>query len=122
MPMVIVDELDRLKRQNQPVRGRARTALRSLQSLITDPHASARLKDPSPTEQGLIRGGVTIELVLDPPGHRRLPIADDELADRASAVQVLAGSDVTILTYDYGMAFRATTAGLIAVKLDQPES
>ncbi len=50
----------------------------------------------------------------DPPGHVRLPHADDEIVDRLAAVRALAGRQVTLVTYDTGMAFRAGLAGLEA--------
>lgn len=55
---------------------------------------------------------MTVELLFDPPGHRRLPINDDELVDRALAVQSLAGR----VTFDTGQASRARAAGLQVVK------
>ena len=68
---------------------------------------------------GLPRGEVTMELVFDPPGHVRLPINDDEIIDRALAIQRAAGRDVTLLTYDTSQSTRARTAGLPVRKLTQ---
>ena len=62
------------------------------------------------------QGEVTMGLLFDPPGHVRLPINDDEIIDRAVAVQTLAGREVTLLTYDTGMSTRARNAGLKVVK------
>lgn len=66
-----------------------------------------------------MRGQITIELVFDPPGHTRLPINDDEIIDRALAIEALAGGTVTLLTYDTGQSTRARSAGLKVVKLSQ---
>ncbi len=60
---------------------------------------------------GIPRGEMTVEIVFDPPGHARLPINDDEIIDRATAVQALAGRDVTVLTYDTRQSMRARAAG-----------
>ncbi|MDF3294266.1 PIN domain-containing protein [Streptomyces silvisoli] len=47
----------------------------------------------------------------------RLPINDDEIIDRALAVQTLAAREVLLLTYDTGQSTRARTAGLKVNKL-----
>ena len=72
-----------------------------------------------PGPDGLTRGEVTIELVFDPPGYVRLPGNDDEIIDRALAVEPLADHKVTLLTYDTGQSTRARNAGLRVVKLSQ---
>ncbi|MBF9134995.1 hypothetical protein I0C86_39645 [Plantactinospora sp. S1510] len=58
----------------------------------------------------------TIELLFDPIGHPRLPETDDEIIDRLVAAQPLAGREITLVTYDTGMATRARKAGLRVVK------
>ncbi|MFF4880225.1 hypothetical protein [Micromonospora sp. NPDC000668] len=35
---------------------------------------------------GIPRGRTTLDVVLDPPGHTRLPITDDEIVDRTATV------------------------------------
>ena len=65
------------------------------------------------------RGEVTLEFLLDPPGHHRLSIADDEIVDRALAVKHSSGRDVTVMTYDTGHATRARVAHLEVEKLAQ---
>jgi hypothetical protein len=72
-----------------------------------------------PNADGLTRSEVTIEMVFDPPGHTRLSITDDEIIDRALAVESLAGRKVTLLTYDTGQSTRARNAGLQVLKLRQ---
>ncbi len=67
----------------------------------------------------MTRGEVTIELVFDPPEHVRLRGNDDEIIDRALAVEPLADRKVTLLTYDTGQSTRARNAGLRVVKLSQ---
>jgi hypothetical protein len=63
---------------------------------------------------------VRAEVVLDPVGHVRLPIDDDEIVDRAAAIQTLAGRKVYFVTYDNGAAMRANHAGLKVLKLSTP--
>jgi hypothetical protein len=56
-------------------------------------------------------------MVLDPPGHVRLPIPDDEIIDRAVAIQSLAARDVRLLTCDTGQHTRGRAAGLQVTKI-----
>ena len=72
-----------------------------------------------PGEDGLTRSEVSSELSFDPSGHVRLPIDDDEIIDRALAIEPLADGKVTLLTYDTGQFTRARNAGLQVVKLSQ---
>lgn len=60
-----------------------------------------------------------LQLLFDPPGQVRLPIKDDEIVDRALAVEPLAGRKITLLTYDTGQSTRARNAGLQVVKLSK---
>jgi predicted ribonuclease YlaK len=124
VPMVVVDELDGLK-QHQRARTRARLALRTLDQLFARSTGPVRLRarDLRPLDSGDIPfGEVTIEVLLDRPGHRRLPIGDDEIVDRTVAAQPLTGQTITLVTYDTGMAMRARSAGLAVVKLQPPAS
>jgi hypothetical protein len=117
VPIVIVDELDGLKeKKDQHVRWRAGHTLGLLDEVFRRPSEIGLLSggDPGPTS---LRGRVTIEMIFDPPGHVRLPIDDDEIIDRALAIQALAGREVTLLTYDTGQSTRARIAGLKAIKL-----
>ena len=78
-----------------------------------------RARDTDTNPDGAPRGEVTIELVFDPPGHVRLPINDDEIIDRALAIEPLADRKVTLLTYDTGQSTRARSAGLQVIKLSK---
>jgi hypothetical protein len=124
VPILVVDELDSLKQAKEGnVRGRARRTLAIIDRVLSDPTAWGvlRREDFSPLQVGGIpRGEMTVELVLDPPGHVRLPINDDELVDRTVAFQALAGQKITMITYDTGRSTRARAAGLRAVKIAQP--
>jgi len=82
--------------------------------------ARLRAGDVVPGSDGRTRSDINIEVVFDPPRHARLPISDDEIVDRALAIQALADRKVTLLTYDTGQATRARSAGLQVVKLRKP--
>ena len=124
IPMVVVDELDKLKESKKPhVRWRASYTLAVIDRMFPSGTEQARLRpeDFSTIGQGGIpHGEVTAELLLDPPGHVRLPIEDDEIVDRALAAQSLAGRPVKVLTYDTGQSTRARIAGLQDIKLRKP--
>ena len=118
VPLLVVDELDRLKRDNQ-ARSRARTALKTLDEVfenVSEERPMGRLRDGS--SSGL--GPVTMELLFDPPDHERLPDNDAEIVDRALAVQILSGRGVTMVTYDKSMAPRARHQGLKGLWLPHP--
>lgn len=67
------------------------------------------------------RHEVTAQVVLDPPGHVRLPSEDDEVIDRAVVVQSLTGMPVALLTYDTGQAMLGRQAGLHVRKQNKPK-
>jgi hypothetical protein len=116
-PIAVVDELDRLKESGGAhARWRAGHTLGRLDEAITS-ESWGTLHPPAPGEGLLIRGRVTAEIVLDQPGHVRLPIDDDEIIDRAATIQLLAGRDVRLLTCDTGQATRGRLAGLQVTKL-----
>jgi hypothetical protein len=124
VPILVVDELDGLKQsRDKDVRWRAGYTLAVLDRLLRDGVGPARLReaDHSGIDQGKTpRGEVMVEVLFDPPDHRRLPINDDEIIDRALAVQRIAGRAVTVVTYDTGQSMRARAAGLTALKLEKP--
>jgi rRNA-processing protein FCF1 len=122
VPIVIVDELDRLKEsKDNRIRWRAGYTLAVLERLFADGTRRARLRpgNVAPGPDSLTRSEVTIELVFDSPGHVRLPDNDDEIIDRALAIEPLADRKVTLLTYDTGQSMRARNAGLQVVKLSK---
>lgn len=122
IPLVVVDELDRLKEsKDKHVRWRARHTLAVLDQRFEHSAERAPLRgnDVGPGPDGRTPSDVTLELLFDPPGHVRLPIEDDEIIDRALSVEPLADRRVTLLTYDTGQSMRARNAGLHAVKFSQ---
>jgi rRNA maturation endonuclease Nob1 len=105
VPMLVVEELDALKRDRDPrVMSRARKVLKALSALVQSPNRPATLS-----------AGVTIEVLADEPGHARLPVNDDEIVDRASYIRQLCGREVTVVAGDYSLIFRARALGLTAV-------
>lgn len=121
VPIVVVDELDRLKDTKDPhVKWRAGYTLGVLDRVCGQVNGPARLRAEDFTaldHGGIPRGEVTIEIVSDPPGHTRLPINDDEIVARAKSFEPLAGRPITLLTFDTNQMTRARKAGLTARKL-----
>jgi hypothetical protein len=126
IPILVIDELDRLKEsRDKHVRWRAAHTLAVLDDRLTEPNSWAvlRREDFSAIDNrtgGIPRGAVTIEVLFDPPGHTRLPIDDDELVDRAATAKWFSGRDLRFLTFDTGQAMRARAVGLAVVKLKHP--
>lgn len=127
IPIVVVDELDRLKEaKDRHVRWRAAHTLGVLDETLQYGAGPDELKAEPPLVEGeekrTSRGPVTVEILLDPPSHVRLPIADDEIVDRASAINPLLPQQVgvTLMTYDTSQATRARMAGLDVSKLSRP--
>lgn len=124
IPMAVIDELDRLKEsRDRHVRWRAGHTLGLIDSLFQTkkPFAVFHKADFSRTTEGeLPRPEVTVEILFDPPGHIRLPDVDDEIIDRALAVQPLAASPVKLFTYDTGQSTRARNLDLAVEKLTLP--
>lgn len=123
VPIVVIDELDGLKQhRDRKVRWRAGYTLAVLDRVLQRPTAVARLRDgdfSALSSGGIPRGEISVEVLFDPPGHVRLPINDDEIIDRALAVEPLAARTVTLVTYDTGQCMRARAAGLHAKKLSK---
>jgi hypothetical protein len=116
VPVIILDELDGLKRKGDPRQTwRAGYTLAVIDDIFAERHRiPGKLRDPASDRT---RGGVLMEILYDPPGHFRLPINDDEIISRTVAAQALAGKPVTFLTFDTSQAMRARSAGLATIKL-----
>jgi hypothetical protein len=121
VPIVVIDELDRLKDRssNTHVKWRAGHALGFMYEKLKDAGHPAQIQ---PLDQQKWRGPVVMELILDPPGHVRLPIDDDEIVDRTQSIGALTESLVTLITFDTGQSLRARSAGLLVKKLTRPKA
>jgi hypothetical protein len=114
IPMIVVDELDGLKRaSSSKTRWRAGYTVAVIDRVIANPPWAGI---HHPKQHMPPRGEVTFQIVLDPPGHQRMPINDDEIVDRCLACQPFAGN-LTVITYDTGQSTRARAAGLQVTKL-----
>ncbi|PWR07363.1 hypothetical protein DKT69_34940 [Micromonospora sicca] len=116
VPLVVVDELDKGKRQGAERGYRAGYSVAYIDRITLEQGGVIRAQDFSVEEKA--RGMVTVEVLLDPPGHVRLPSNDDEIVDRAVAVP---GRPVRLVTYDTKMAMRGRHVGLRVHRLEQPE-
>ncbi|MFI1583975.1 PIN domain-containing protein [Embleya sp. NPDC020630] len=116
-PIAVVDELDALKESaKQPARWRASHTLGLLDELLSGGTFGV-WREAAALEGGGVGGEVNVEIVLDRPGHVRLPIADDEIIDRAVGIQSLAARPVRLLTCDTGQHTRGCAAGLPVTKI-----
>lgn len=114
VPIAVIDELDNLKRGKD--RWRPGYTLAVLDSVLEEPTEVATMQ---PEANGV--GRLTVEIVFDPPEHSRLPIMDEEIIDRALAVQEVAGKKVTLITFDTSQSTRARSRGLTTIKLKRDE-
>lgn len=117
-PIVVVDELDNLKDAGkQQARWRASHTLGLLDGTLSGSTFGILRHADTSGEPATWRGEVNLEIVLDQPGHVRLPITDDEIIDRAVAIQALAAREVRLLTCDTGQHTRGRAAGLPVTKV-----
>jgi rRNA-processing protein FCF1 len=119
LPRLVIDELDKSKESgSSQLRWRAGHTLGVLDELLDDPLGRAVLKERDPdffdtAEVGRVpRDAVTLEVLYDDPYHVRLTDPDDEIIDRAVALQGYAGQKVRLVTMDTSMRLRARMRGL----------
>lgn len=123
LPVLVLDELDDLKESTkQHTRNRARKTLKWLaEQLGSQDHIVIRKGRAADKSDGSIaRGDVHLDVLLDEPGHLRLPIPDDEIVDRAATIASLSGRDVTLVTNDVSQAYRSRLAGLDVLTVAEP--
>jgi predicted ribonuclease YlaK len=124
VPIVVVDELDGLKNRASKAHARYRAGytLAVLDRLLANGVGPAVLRpaEPPSSSDRPPRSEFSTEIVLDPPGHVRLPINDDDLIDRTLATQALAGRPVMLVTFDTGQSTRGRAAGLTVNKQTKP--
>ncbi|MEW1912327.1 PIN domain-containing protein [Kitasatospora sp. NPDC085895] len=108
VPLVVIDELDRQKYGNGALATKATTAIRYLERKLAGAPAGEAVG---------LRPGVTLEVRLDPPGHR-LGEADVEILLCAAELnQLLPSAGTRVLTDDTGMRLRAQSMGLTPLRL-----
>ncbi|MFI7406038.1 PIN domain-containing protein [Streptomyces sp. NPDC049541] len=117
-PIAVVDELDSLKEAGkQRARWRASHTLGLLDEVLGGSAYGILRRTEFVSQEGEVSGEVNVEIVLDPPGHVRLPLTDDEIIDRAAAIQPLAACNVRLLTCDTSQHTRGRAAGLQVTKV-----
>lgn len=114
--MTVVRELDKGKRaqagkkvsdtNDQPVRSRARQSSKRIREMF-----------PYADEVEKLDNHTTMELLVDPVGHRHLDDPDSEIIDRAMALKAVSGREVYVATADGNMGFMAKVGGLKVINL-----
>lgn len=122
IPMIVVEELDRLKDSNGvmylgeeklAVRTLARKALRSLDTVFQPGYLNWQIRERK--GDGMLPGELHAILMTDDLQHTRLRDADLEIIDQAIRLRPFT-ADVALATYDQSMIFRARSAGLKAFR------
>lgn len=123
VPMVVVEELDRLKDSNGAmylgdeklaVRTLARQALRSLDKIFQAGYLNWEIRQRGRSGEQL-HGELHANLIVDDLHQPRLPDADLEIIDQAIQLRPFT-ADVAIASYDQAMIFRARSERLTAFK------
>ena len=110
VPLVVIDELDRLKRHHdKTVRSGARAMLKAIHKHVGDRIDEAHILSGGPLGRGKT---VTLEVLAESPDHVRLPSADDEIVDVAARLTAMLGTRVMMITYDTGADIRAGARAL----------
>jgi PIN domain len=112
VPLLVLDELDDLSYRSRDVGERAHDVLRSLRNL----------RSGAPPEVPVdVRQAVTMQILMDPPGHRRVPNHDQEILRRVETLTTLSGVSAVLVSGDYGMQLRAEARGIRCEALpDEP--
>ena len=111
IPLVVVDEIDRLANRSSGVSDQATAALRALRELRGDgevPHKAVSVRDKA-----------DLYIYVEPSGRPRQPQVDDDILLAASELESFSSaSDLRLLTADGGMRFRAQSRGRAVFELD----
>ncbi len=123
LPMLVIDELDRQKRNGKTTtRTRARQTLKIINSLVTRPERVTPLGSVEiPASPEPLYASLTLRVLLEDRNHPRLPMADDEIIDVARSVQDETGRPLHVVTFDTGMVLRAKAADVQAHLLDESQ-
>jgi hypothetical protein len=112
VPVLVVEELDELKRGRDHARDRARSVLRRLWELNSDGKQAAVIPGSRP---------VTVEVLADDSWHVRRPVNDNEIIERALYTSEITGRDVILAAGDFSMLYQASSAGLKTALVDRPD-
>ncbi len=99
VPLLVIEQLDRQSYESRPYKTRARAVLRSLHDLQEGL--------PTPEAPANVRPRVTLQMLMDPPGHERADNEDDELLDRAEYLSGLVNGRLVVAARDLGMDLKA---------------
>ena len=112
VPILVVEELDELKRGRDRARDRARSVLRRLWELNSDGKQAGVIPGSRP---------VTVEVLVDDSWHVRRPVNDNEIIERALYVGEITGRGVILAAADYSMLYQSSSAGLKTALVDKPD-
>ena len=104
MPLVVLDELDRIKDRDSDFGRYAGVVLRALDNVTSGKDWLAPIR---------MRARVTLQLVNEPLGHVRRKGNDDEIVRQAGYFAQLNEGRLVLLTRDRGMRVRTQASGLI---------
>ncbi|MBT1185206.1 hypothetical protein HET69_14605 [Streptomyces sp. CJ_13] len=107
VPLVVIDELDRHKSGAGQLGDRATKAIRYLERTLAG----------GPGQPVTVRDGVTLEVRLDAPGHRRGDPDMEIMLCAAELDQLKPQADTRVLSDDFGMHLRAQGLNLQAMRL-----
>lgn len=112
IPHVVVDEIDK---KSYEISSGVRRRARGVYGLI-----ETTLDAIAETGTYTASDGTVVEILLDEPGHIRIPNNDEEIVARACYLQqAIAPTPVWVVTGDNGTRGRAMAWGLTAKKLDE---
>lgn len=123
IPMVVVEELDRLKDSNGPMyvndeklalRTLARQALRALDTIFQPGYLNWQIRQRERPREHFF-GELHAILMVDDLHHARLPDPDLEIIDQAIRLRPFTAK-VALATYDRAIIFRARSASLDAFR------
>ncbi|MEU7170989.1 MULTISPECIES: PIN domain-containing protein [Micromonospora] len=110
MPLVVLDELDRIKDRDPDFGRRAQSVLRALDRLTQNRDWLTPMQ---------LRQNVWLQLVNEPANHQRQQGNDDEIVRQSGYFAQLNTDRLVLLTRDRGMRLRAQAAGLNSQTLPQ---
>lgn len=109
VPLLVIDQLDDLSYKARPsARERARAVIKDLRK---------RRGEEAPESPVVVRRDVDLQLLVDPPSHKRRTNEDDEILTRVEYLTALVEGRVAVATGDYGMQLRASARGLRSLAL-----